>query len=211
MPVEKTSRGTKMDRKTFFILCVLCLPALLHPAASLTQVKCLCLSYAFIVAGDESPDRILDITKQPVIHSGDRLRILIVREAGYSDLYLFRLDRYGNLTILLPGPGTGDKRIVLPQDGKWYKLEESTGIDTFYFLATYYHLDALEKAVRAYSDEPQSVVAKAAVSEAIEQARRSYKEYASEEPGDPIAGTIGVATKVSVGVFYAKAIQLKHE
>lgn len=193
-------------RRIYFILSVLFLLTLLHPWPSLAQKKCICsLTWAFIVAGVGGPDRVLDVTKQSVIYSGDQLRIVIDLETSQGYVYLFLLDSHGEFTILQ------GKKIEFPREGEWFTVDQSTGTDTFYLLASLYSLDSLAKAVRTYAEEPKSAEEKAAVLEEFEKARHSYTEPYVQERGVPIEGTIGEATRVKAAAFYAKIVQLRHE
>jgi len=195
-------------RRKYFILIVFFLLTLLHPWSSLAQTKCLCLTWAFIIAGVGGPDRVLDVTKEPVIHLGERLRI-VIKPSTHCDVYLFRLDSRGELNILCSIRGYTD--IELPREGEWFKVDQTTGIETYYLLATVFELDALEKAVKIYAEKPKSTEAKESVMVEFEKARRTYLEPHVKEEGVQIKGISGDATRVNAGVFYTKTMRIRHE
>jgi hypothetical protein len=195
-------------RRDYFILFAFFLFTLLHPCVSLAQTKCLCLTWAFIVPGDGGHGRVLDVAQQPVIHSGDNLRI-VIKPSTHCDVYLFRLDSHGELTILCSMRGYTD--IELPREGEWFKVDQTTGIETYYLLATVFELDALEKAVKIYAEKPKSTEAKESVMVEFEKARRTYLEPHVKEEGVQIKGISGEATRVNAGMFYTKTVQIRHE
>jgi hypothetical protein len=200
-----------MNRKRCLFIYASCLLALIYPTESSARPKCLCLTWAFVVQEPGSPARILNIGEDTVIHSGDRLRIQIVPETGGFSCYVFHLDSHGELAILFYDFEISTN-ILIPQEKKWYAVDKSTGIETYYFLAFYdHHLDALAKAVQAYSERPRRPEAKAAVLEEFERAQHSYSEPYVMERGVSVKAIQGKATSVSADSFYSKVIRLKHE
>jgi len=220
------SREMKTVARTLFILSVFLLSTLLHPPSVPAQSQPLSLTWAFIVAGSGGPDRVIDVAKKPVIHSGERMRIVVERRTP-CHVYLFLLDAHDELAVLCPPPPSFSERakeakIELPREGEWYTVDESIGIETFSLLVSSRPLESLAKAARAFAEKPQSAEAKAAVLEEIKKARRSHSSLASVvEKGVPMAGTLqtrsaqsapqGEATEVKAQEFYAKTIRLRHE
>jgi hypothetical protein len=216
----------KKVAKALFILSVLVLPALLQPRSSLAQAQSLSLTWAFIVAGSGGPDRVLDAAKKPVIHSGERMRIVVERRTP-CHVYLFLLDSHNELTLLYPDPPffsekAKGERIELPGGEEWYTVDKSTGEETFHLLVSSRPLEPLAKAARSFARKPESPETKAAVLVEIKKARRSHSSLASVvEKGVSIAGTMqtrsaksvpqGEATEVEAQEFYAKTIRLRHE
>jgi hypothetical protein len=216
----------KKVAKALFILSVLFVLALLQPYPSFAEAQSFSLTWAFIVAGTAGPDRVLDVAKQPVLHSGDRMRIVIERKSPCS-IYLFLLDSHDELTLLYPAPPAFSEtpngaKIELPGKEEWYTIDNSEGMETFQLLVSSRPLEPLEKAARSYTRQPESMEMKAVVLEEIKKARRSHSGLASAvEKGISIAGTMqtrsaqsspqGEATQVEAREFYAKTIRLPHE
>jgi len=95
-----------------------------------------------VVRGEEPKYKEVEIQNGGVLHSGDMFKIRFeLKEEAY--VYLLSLDSQGSLSILFPAKGADShiklkphKDFVIPSGDKWLRLDENTGTESLYLLAS---------------------------------------------------------------------------
>ena len=127
------------------------------------QEKNIAFEWAFTaLTGPVGYREIMPITRDTVLKSGDQLKMMI---AFKSDCFIYLLyhGSAGELLSLFP-PGTDDfqlgsqkgKRYDIPDGNNWFTLDENTGTEKFYLLASTAPLVELERLLRIYEQAPNS-------------------------------------------------------
>ena len=188
--------------------------------------------WAFIKHHDQAPDQVLDFSKPPLVKSGDELRIFL-EPLSNAYIYLYLYDSGKKLSLIFPADFavfasddySGHAKYI-PQRGNWFTVEDPTGTERFYLLASERRLDSLEQLTRDYYADVNAG-SKAALLTEIKSLRKKHSHLTAEaETGVSIAGTIksfrGIASNTPVDGrieaievrarhFYGKTIRLKHE
>lgn len=187
----------------------------------------LSLKWAFIRLEEGGQRRVLDFSASPVVRAGDQLQVYI-EPLTRMHAYLFLFDSRRDLSLLhppdprSPPAQAGQGGVTLPGDEQFFTIDEKTGEEQFFLLASAIRLSRLEDLTAAWLKKPGSAEAKARVLEEIKEQRRRHSSLtAAVEKGVPMAGTfqsrairpdvLGEATLVEASEFYARTLRLVHE
>jgi hypothetical protein len=147
----------------FCLLIVLCVVLSGDPRASAEQQERenvqFFWAFGAVVKGEHGP-KVMAITGDTTLKTGDRLKMLIEpRKKCY--LYLIYHSSRDELRMLFPYhlqqfPAGYDtlKRYYIPQGDTWFELDEHTGSETFYLLASAQRLPELETLLDQYISAP---------------------------------------------------------
>lgn len=106
--------------------------------------------------GAEHDQRLIFIHKDTVLHTGNKIKFF-VQPLNECFIYLLHFNAQGELLLLLPSDlssehvVTGSKYFV-PTENLWFKLDEETGIEQFFLLASAKKLEKLESLYLNYSE-----------------------------------------------------------
>ena len=126
------------------------IPTLVSPSINLNVI-------ARIASGvgtrDVAPDyKGMEIQNGKALHSGDMFKIKYeLQEEAY--VYLLSLDSLGNVTKLYPTKEEGhhkakpNQTFMFPEEGEWLQLDEHTGQETFYLLASSVAIEDLDQKI----------------------------------------------------------------
>jgi len=219
------------------LLVILCFLLLWSPQATAGQKeeKNICFRWAFgAMVGPENDRRLVAITRDTTLKTGDQLKLLVeFREKCF--IYLIYHSGQDELYMLFPyetqmfsvEPET-HKKYYIPRGTRWFQLDEKTGLETFYLLASAERLSELEALMKKYecAGKPEKKgLAKGILAE-IQRAKRQYRTLtAPAERPVSIGGSVRgidkkkksippdidpIAEEVSTINFYSRTFTIDH-
>jgi hypothetical protein len=207
------------------------------PAAEAsTQQDNIVFGWAFVAqTGTKEDPIVFSITRDTVLHSGDRLKMLIEKK---SDCHIYLL-YYANNTIsqLFPGKkensgdpsgSSGLTTYYIPEGDKWFVLDDQTGTEKFFLLSGAAPLVELELLLEQYDNaaEPQKQEIIEQVTTYIRGARKQHRQLvATAERPLQIGGTFrstgeearsaldirSFAVEVRGNDFFARTFTIEHK
>ena len=113
--------------------------------------------WAFGALKNESVDPLLEvISRDTILRSGDRIKFFLKLEKTCS-VYLIYKSSQGEISLLFPfsaNLASGQFRTLephyVPSKNRWFKLDTTTGTETFYLLASADRLNKLETLLSTY-------------------------------------------------------------
>ena len=185
--------------------------------------------------GSKDDRRLVAITRDTVLKTGDRLKLLLQLE-NRCFVYLFYRTAEEEISLLFPykltlfdtGYKTGEKYYI-PKGKTWFELDRNVGLETFYLLASAKRLHQLEALYRKYdsvSGEEKKKLGKQLLAE-IRKIKRKHRKLATpaERPiaiGGNVRGVVKdeqsafpdidpIASEVSTSNFYGKTFTIDHQ
>jgi len=185
--------------------------------------------------GSKDDRRLVAITRDTVLKTGDRLKLLLELK-GRCFVYLFYRTAADEIYLLFPytlelfdtGYKTGEKYYI-PKGKTWFELDKNVGLETFYLLASAKRLNQLEAQYLKYdsvSGEEKKKLAKQLLAE-IRKIKRKHRKLATsaERPiaiGGNVRGAVKdvqsafpdidpIASEVSTSNFYGKTFTIDHK
>jgi hypothetical protein len=208
------------------VLVLVLLSAAGNACAQGTDSGTVSLRWAFIRQEKGGKGRVVEFSPPPVVRAGDQLQVYL-EPLSRIHLYLYLFDSSRDLALLYPpapkaAPAPAGEQLLLPGEGRWFTIDERTGEEQFFLLASVARLPRLEDLTAALLRKPGDPEAKARVLDEIKDLRRRHSAVTGTvEKAVPMAGTfqtraldgsiIGSATEVEAAVFYARTLRLKHE
>jgi len=202
------------------------------PPAENVQYK-----WAFVARGGEAGKHHIGVVaKDTSMVTGDEFK-LFVNCAKPSYVYVVHKSSRNEVTLLFPydlgmfeKDVKLDKNYYIPKGREWFKLDKSTGTETFYILASSERLTDLEKDLQLFfnaSAEKKSDAAALVVSE-IKDIKKRFRTFSTlAERPISIAGNVRgeetkaidpdridvatLATEVSANNFFTKTITIDHK
>lgn len=200
------------------------------------QLDKVCFRWAFgAMVGQKGDQRLVAITRDTVLKTGDRLKLLIQLNTRCF-VYLFYRTGEDDIALLFPYAlnqfeteyQTGIKYYI-PRGSNWFELDQKPGIERFYLLASAQRLLTLESVFQKYTSAPASdkkTCAKKLISQ-IKETRRQYRRFATKaERPIAIGGNVRgkrkddqrafpdidpIASEVSASNFYGKTFTIEHK
>jgi hypothetical protein len=195
-----------------------------------------CFRWAFgAMVGQKGDRRLVAITRDTVLKTGDRLKLLLQLESKCF-IYLFYRTAEDDIYLLFPKTlqqfetdYKTDKKYYIPEGKNWFELDENLGLERFYMLASSERLIKLEMFYNKYhsvdgSDKHE--FAKKLITE-IHKTIKQHHIFASaaERPiaiGGNIRGIVKnekaafpdidpIASEVSTFNFYSKTFTIEHK
>ncbi len=220
-----------------FLVAVFCLVFFLSPGvgAEEKRAKNICFRWAFgAMVGPDSDRRLVAITRDTTLKTGDRLK-LFVELKKECFVYLIYKSGQNELHMLFPykiEQFTTDysisKKYYIPQGEMWFELDENTGIEIFYLLASAKRLIGLEAVMGKYNcanPPDKQRIAKEVIQE-IRKIKRSHRILtAPAERPVSIGGSVRgvdkdkkagppdidpIAEEVSTTDFYGRTFTIDH-
>jgi len=187
------------------------------------------------MVGATDDRRLVAITRDTVLKTGDRLKLLLQLK-NRCFVYLFYRTAEDEIYLLFPYKlklfesdyKTGEKYYI-PKGGTWFELDRNVGLETFYLLASAKRLHQLEALYRKYDSvvgEEKKKLAKQLLAE-IRMIKRKHRKFATpaERPiaiGGNVRGVVkdekstfpdidAIASEVSASNFYSKTFTIDHK
>jgi len=210
--------------------------ALVTSLASAQQKSNVSFEWAFATlsaAGKEST--LVPIVRDTTLQTGDQIKMM-VRLKTECFIYVIHETPAGEISLKFPydlKQYTTDYRIgknyYVPKGREWFTLDNNTGRETFYVVASGKRLLDLEVLLSKYKDADVSkkpTIAKDIVAE-IRNVRKYYKTFTTlaerpisiggnvrsmgKEPSSGIPDVAQVATEISANNFYSKTFTIDHK
>ena len=118
------------------------------------------VSFRWIFAAIKNGDKnrqLITITRNTVLHTGDQLKMLIEPQTRCF-VYLIYQSPQDKIYMLFPYDfhlfdtvEERSKQYYIPQGDSWFELDENTGIETFYLLASFERLTELDNLYAEYT------------------------------------------------------------
>ena len=187
------------------------------------------------VVGSKDDRRLVAITRDTILKTGDRLKLLLQLK-NRCFVYLFYRTADDEIYLLFPytlklfesGYKTGEKYYI-PKGMTWFELDRNVGLETFYLLASAKRLHQLEAQYTKYnsvSGEEKKKLAEQLLAE-IRKINRKHRKLATpaERPiaiGGNVRGAVKdeqsafpdidpIASEVSTSNFYGKTFTIDHK
>ena len=187
------------------------------------------------IVGSTDDRRLVAITRDTVLKTGDRLKLLLQLK-NRCFVYLFYRTAEDEIYLLFPyklklfdtGYKTGEKYYI-PEGKRWFELDKDVGLETFYLLASAKRLHQLEALYRKYGSaigEEKKKLGKQLLAE-IRKIKRKHRKFAAaaERPiaiGGNVRGMVKddksafpdidpIASEVSALNFYSKTFTIDHK
>jgi hypothetical protein len=215
---------------------VLLMGGLLRPAAAQTAggetVK---FRWAFgAMVGPEEDRRLVAVEKDRVLHSGDQIKFFLQPRSDCY-IYLFYLSAQGELVRLFPADTIEtallpDSQHTVPGNDQWFRLDDQTGPETFYLLASttrLARLEALSAHHRSLGGASDRQAAAEAVLSEIKHLRRTHRQLkvdaerpvrlggnfrgAPKTDGPALPDIRDIAVELSAGTFYSRTFSIDHQ
>jgi len=195
-----------------------------------------CFRWAFgAMVGQKGDRRLVAITRDTVLKTGDRLKLLLQLETGCF-VYFFYRTAENDMYLLFPYTlqqfetdyKTGQKYYI-PKGTKWFELDENVGLERFYLLASAERLKEIETLYKKYhlidGADKQEMAEKLIAG--IHKTRKRYRKLTidAERPiliGGNVRGLVKdekaafpdldpIASEVSTPNFYSKTFTIEHK
>jgi len=169
------------------------------------------------------------INRDKILRSGDKIKFFIKMENNCF-VYLIYKTSLGELKVLFPyrfdlsgNKHKFAKNNYIPQGNLWFELDEKTGFEKFYLLASANQLNNLENLLNEYQSSDSKARANL-TNEIISEIKRLRKKHkkcqsAAERPIS-IAGTVrgngsnhdvaSTAVEISASQFYSRTFTIEH-
>lgn len=134
------------------------------------------------MVGPENDRRLVAITRDTTLKTGDQLKLLLelkkkcfvylIYQSGQDDmlmLFPYKLEQFSTNYEL-------SKKYFIPQGSLWFELDENSGVETFYLLASATRLSELETLFENHITEGTIDKQKRA-KEILNQIRKIKKQY----------------------------------
>ncbi len=195
-----------------------------------------CFRWAFgAMVGQKGDRRLVAITRDTILKTGDRLKLLLQLETKCF-VYLFYRTAENDMYLLFPYTlqqfetdyKTGEKYYI-PQGTKWFELDENVGLERFYLLASAEKLMDIETLYKKYHSvdgADKQEIAEKLIAE-IHKIRKRHRKFTvdAERPiiiGGNVRGVVKdektvfpdidpIASEVSTPKFYSKTFTIEHK
>ncbi|MFC1877774.1 DUF4384 domain-containing protein [Thermodesulfobacteriota bacterium] len=195
-----------------------------------------CFRWAFgAMVGQKGDRRLVAITRDTVLKTGDRLKLLLQLE-NRCFVYLFYRTAEDDMYLLFPYTlqqfeedyQTG-KKYYIPKGTNWFELDENVGLERFYLLASVEKLMALETLYKKYHSvnaANKQEIAKKLIAEIHKIRKQHHKFTVDAERPIVIGGNVRsmvkdekvafpdidpIASEVSTPNFYSKTFTIEHK
>lgn len=185
------------------------------------------------LTGDGVERKLVQVTRDTALKSGDQLKMMVeLNSEGY--IYVLYSSSNGELVKLFPdNPGSADslqvgRRHFLPEGNLWFTLDEQTGLEKFYLVASQTRLVELEELLALYENAPageQLEVAKEIRKQILELRKEKRKLATVADRPVEIGGNIRsvdnsqlmsqdislFAMDISGSDFFARTFTIEHQ
>ena len=183
----------------------------------------------------DGPERLIRIEKDTTLHTGDQMKMFIKPQSNCY-IYLIYLSSAAELMLLYPTDLSASRTTTgiahfIPNGSAWFALDEQTGKEKFYLLASVRRLTELENLLSKYAQKDTGVIAQTSavqdVLAEIKAVKRRYRNFNStaERPiriGGNFRGTekqpsqtgldevTRMAVEITASEFYSRTFTIDH-
>jgi hypothetical protein len=216
----------------FILISILFAPSI--PAAQAQESR-LKFYWAFgALIGEQNQQRLISIGRKTVLHTGDRIKIQF-EPVTECFVYLFYYSSQQELALLFPADPFGSHAVPgtkysIPDKNQWFRLDDVTGIEKFYLIASVRRLENLEALCQKHSAVTRTEDIQAssrAIFAEIKQLRRKNRTltaaaerpvrlggnfrgvHKDDQPGQPDISQIAV--EISAADFFSRTFTIDHQ
>ncbi len=185
--------------------------------------------------GNGNDRKLVSITRDTKLKTGDQFKMMVEMKKK-SFIYLIYHGGQGELQLLFPDSierfSANYKtlgRYYIPQGDLWFALDENTGLEKFYLLASAKRLTRLETLLSDYKSAGS--VRKKDITDKIitevKQLKRQHRNFQTvaerpvsiggtvrgitKNPKTPIHDIISIAVEISATDFYSRTFTIEHQ
>jgi hypothetical protein len=184
--------------------------------------------------GAQNQQQLIPIGRKTVLHTGDRMKILFEPQSECF-VYLFYYSSQAELLMLFPSDPSGahtqpGMKYSIPAGNQWFKLDDVTGIEKFYLIASVRRLEKLEALCQNHLAKTRAEDIQAstrAIFAEIKQLRQKYRTltaaaerpvrlggnfrgaHQDEQPAQPDISQIAV--EISAADFFSRTFTIDHQ
>ena len=123
------------------------------------------------LVGPEGDRKLIPVDRDRTLHSGDRIKFVVAHQTPCF-VYLFHLSDRIDFTLLYPRRLDPYKMEIgalniVPSETQWFKLDDKTGTEKFYLLASDRRLQQIEQLYHHYLGTNDQIARQAVLSEII--------------------------------------------
>jgi hypothetical protein len=186
------------------------------------------------MVGADNDRRLVAVTRDTVLKTGDQLKMLVeLKERCF--VYLIYHSGEKEVAMLFPydlkqfdTDYRVSKKYYIPQGNSWFELDEETGLETFYLLASTKRLVALEGLYMEYmaADTKRKPGIAMEILKKIRETKKQHRKFTtSAERPIPIGGNVRgiktepgerppdidpIAAEVASSHFYSRTFTIDH-
>jgi len=220
----------------FFILSSLSLFFSDNLSFSGEKEKKVCFRWAFgAIVGTDEDRRLVAVTRDTVLKTGDQLKMLVELKE-HCFVYLFYHTGERDVSMLFPydlkqfdASYQVLKKYYIPQGNRWFVLDEVTGLEKFYLLASVNRLVDLEGLYMEYigADTKKKPKIAEEILKNIRKIKKKHQKFLTiAERSIPIGGNVRgiktglgerhpdidpIAAEVSSTHFYSRTFTIDHQ
>jgi len=185
--------------------------------------------------GNENNRKLVSISRDTQLKTGDQFKMMVEMKKKCF-IYLIYHGGQGELQLLFPDTVERfpdnyktPERHYIPQGDLWFALDENTGLEKFYLLASAKRLTRLEALLNNYksvgSVEKKDLSAK--IIKEIKQLKRQHRKFqavaerpvsiggtvrgVTKDPKAPVHDIVSIAVEISAADFYSRTFTIEHE
>jgi hypothetical protein len=234
---QRNVRKMPWARLTAICLGVFCAISLtLAPVIAAAEEDAIAFRWAFGAQVGDGPERKLEaITKDRVLKSGDRLKMMVELQRSCF-VYVIYSGPQDQVKLLFPyslAQITTDyqptKRYYIPQDGAWLELDQNPGNEVFHVLASSQRLTNLETLLTQYEAAEtgqKPTVAKQVLAE-VRELKKQNRQLATaaerpisigggvrgldRQPGSDGSDIAAIAQDITASGFFGRTFTIEHQ
>lgn len=190
-------------------------------------------NWAFVAnTGSGKSETLVPVTRDTVLQSGDQFKMMVALQNQCFVYVLFKTSD-GEILKLFPenfdiyqrSDNIQQRKFYLPGEDSWFTLDENTGVEKVYLLASHNRLSELEKLLNTYAISEDKKQIAADIVLFIKKTRQQYGRFTiSAERPVRIGGTFrnvekkqsklknvdSFAINISGEDFFAKTFSIEH-
>jgi len=184
--------------------------------------------------GSGHDQRLISIRKDAVLHTGDKIKFFIDPQSECF-VYLFYYSAQGELLMLLPSEPSAARvfpgvKYYIPAGKAWFKLDDVTGFEKFFLLASAMKLEKLESLYRNHTALTKNAEIEASTQVILSEIKNVKRQHrtltaAAERPvrlggsfrgiqdgeKDLIPDVSEIAIEISAINFYSRTFTIDHQ
>lgn len=217
----------------FFTILLVVPPAVARCAEEQAPVK---FRWAFGALTEDGADLKLEaLGTRSTLKTGDQLKMMVERQ---SDCYVYVIHHSSQDAIRLLFPYDlnqladdylQEKKYYIPQSDRWFELDQHSGPETFYLLASATRLEGLERLLSQYdrAESAKKADLSRQILDEIHTLKRQHRELAAAaERPETIGGAVRgfekaqgmnrpdisvIAREISASGFVARTFTIEHQ
>ncbi len=185
------------------------------------------------LVGPEGNRRLIAVDRDLPLQTGDRIKFMLAHRTPCF-IYLFHLSGSNVLTLIYPQkfaptPVSSDAVTYVPGDNLWFALDDETGTEKFYLLASPEPLEKIENLYKRLFDQEDKAARQATVAAIIDTIRELRRRHLrntgpverpirlggsfrgmDEEEAGRASDLSAIAVEIKAPNFYSRTFTIDH-